>query len=90
MLTMCVSADMEAPFIAALAAAAAAVSRIHWQFTLGISVEALPVHLSPSLLLDCFVLRLYVCYVDRLGHHLLLSVDWVVVARLVEDAAIGR
>ena len=33
---------------------------------------------------------LFVCYVDRLEQRLLLLVSWVVVARLVEDAAGGR
>ena len=45
--------------------------------------------LSPMLDRLC-VRRLYECYVDRLVQHLLLSLDWVVVARLVEDAAGGR
>jgi len=30
------------------------------------------------------------CYVDRQEQHLLLPANWVVVARLVEDAAGGR
>jgi hypothetical protein len=46
-------------------------------------------NLSPMLDRLC-VRRLYECYVDRLVQHLLLSLDWVVVARLVEDAAGGR
>ena len=33
--------------------------------------------------------RFYVSYVDRLQQHLLLSVDWVVAARPVEEAAGG-
>ena len=37
-----------------------------------------------------YVRGLYVCYVDRLEQHLLLSVDMVVAARLVEAAARGR
>ena len=45
--------------------------------------------LSPKLDQLC-VRRLYVSYVDRLKQHLLLSVDWVVAARPVEDAAGGR
>ena len=45
--------------------------------------------LSPKLDRLC-VRRFYVSYVDRLQQHLLLSVDWVVAARPVEDAAGGR
>ena len=41
-------------------------------------------------LLDPRVRRLYMCYVDRQEQHLLLPANWVVVARLVEDAAGGR
>jgi hypothetical protein len=40
-------------------------------------------------LLDPRVRRLYMCYVDRREQHLLLSVDWVVAVRPVEDAAGG-
>ena len=36
------------------------------------------------------VRRLYACYVDRLEQYLLLSVDMVVAAWLVEDAAGDR
>ena len=34
--------------------------------------------------------RLYISYMDRLEQHLLLSVDWIVIVRLFEDAARGR
>ena len=40
--------------------------------------------------LDPRLRRLYVCYVDRPDQDPLLAVEWVVVARLVEDAARGR
>jgi hypothetical protein len=45
--------------------------------------------LSPMLDRLC-VRRLYECYVDRLVQHLLLSVDWVVAARSVEETAGSR
>ena len=41
-------------------------------------------------LLDPRVHRLYMCYVDRREQQLQFPVNWVVVARLVEDAARGR
>ena len=34
--------------------------------------------------------RLYVCYVDSLEQYLLLSLDWLVAARSVEETAEGR
>ena len=34
--------------------------------------------------------RLYVCYVDSLEQYLLLSLDWLVAARSVEETAGGR
>jgi hypothetical protein len=40
--------------------------------------------------IGCCVCRLYVCYVDRLEQYLLLSLDWLVAARSVEETAGGR
>ena len=67
-----------------------AVAQLCWKWVHPSSIRTFHMpDLSPMLDRLC-VRRFYVSYVDRLQQHLLLSVDWVVVARPTEDAAGGR
>ena len=60
-----------------------------WRRSSPIHLNAPPACALTMPLLDPRVRRLYMCYVDRREQHLLLSVDWVVAVRPVEDAAGG-
>ena len=75
---------------AAITANHPAAAQLCWKWVHPSSIRTFHMpDLSPMLDRLC-VRRLYVCYVDRLEHHLVLLLDWVVGARLVEDAAGGR
>ena len=81
---------LAATFTAAITASNPAAAPQGWRWSSPHPFErpaCLPYH---QCLIGCCVRRHYVCYADRLKQLLLLSLDWLVAARPVVDAAGGR